>query len=403
MLSRLLLAFGALSVAVAVSAQPDPRAMAGIPRPVTDLPDRSISVRLVRGQLSNNITGHPVELHVGGRTMSVQTDESGRAQFDGLTAGEEAQAVAVVDGERLESQSFPVPSRGGVRLILVATPGGSQAETETTPAEEGEVVIGRRSQILIEPDEETIRVYYLLDITNYAQVPVNPPKPFMFDTPRGALSTTIMEGSSPRANAKGTSVNVRGPFPPGQTLVQVAYVLPTQRGAATITQVFPARLEHVAAILLKTGDARLSSPLFARQQEMPAGGQMYIAAAGDDAIPPGQPVEFSVSGLPHHSTTPRWIALSLAALIMLVGFWATRRPLEAGPRLAERKRLVARREKLLQELVRLEADRRRGKDETPRQSARREELISALEQVYGALDTDDTSPGGPSDRAGLAA
>jgi hypothetical protein len=183
----------------------------------------------------------------------------------------------------------------------------------------------------------------------------------------------------------------------------VAYSLPTSGGAATITQAFPARMEHLAAILLKTGDAKLSSPLFARQQEMPAGGQVYIAAAGNDAIPPGQAVELSVSGLPHHSTTPRWIALTLAAIVMLTGLWATRRPVPLDARTAERKRLVARREKLLQELVRLEADRRRGKDETPRQSARREELFSALEQVYGALDTDDTSPGGSSDRAGLAA
>jgi hypothetical protein len=232
---------------------------------------------------------------------------------------------------------------------------------------------------------------------------VNPPQPFLFDTPRGALSTTIVEGSSPRANAKGTVVNVRGPFPPGQTLVQVAYALPTQGGAATISQTFPARMEHLAAILLKTGDAKLSSPLFARQQEMPAGGQMYIAAAGNDAIPPGQVVEVSVSGLPHHSTTPRWIALSLAALIVLIGLWATRRPVPPDARAAERKRLVARREKLLHELVRLEAEHRKGKDESPRQAARREELFSALEQVYGALDTDDTSPGGSSDRAGLAA
>lgn len=401
---RLILVLGALSVAAGVSAQPDPRAMAGIPRPVTDLPDRSVSVRLIRGQLSNNLTGHPVELHVGGRVLTVKTDEGGRAQFDGLTAGEEVQAVAVVEGERLESQGFPVPSRGGIRVMLVATdPGGATGGLAAgAPAEEGEVVIGRRSQILIEPDEETIRVYYLLDITNYAQVPVNPPKPFIFDTPRAALSTSIMEGSSPRASAKATTVNVLGPFPPGQTLVQVAYALPTTGGAATITQVFPARLEHLAAILLKVGDAKLSSPLFARQQEMPAGGQMYIAAAGNDAIPPGQLVEFSVSGLPHHSTTPRWIALSLAALIMLAGFWGMRQSVPAEARAANRKRLVARREKLLQELVRLEADRRRGRDDTPRQSARREELISALEQVYGALDTDDTSPGGP-DRAGLAA
>src|SRR5690349_24172505 len=38
--------------------------ISGIPRPVTDLPNGSISVRLIRGDLSNNIPNHPVDLHV---------------------------------------------------------------------------------------------------------------------------------------------------------------------------------------------------------------------------------------------------------------------------------------------------------------------------------------------------
>ena len=44
---------------------PDPKQMSGIPRPVTDLPDRAISVRVIRGSLSNNIANQPVELRVG--------------------------------------------------------------------------------------------------------------------------------------------------------------------------------------------------------------------------------------------------------------------------------------------------------------------------------------------------
>src|SRR5436190_5160363 len=65
-------------------AMPDPKQMAGIPRPVTDLPDGAVSVRLIRGQLSNNIAGHPVELHTGGNTTTVKTDENGRAEFKAL-------------------------------------------------------------------------------------------------------------------------------------------------------------------------------------------------------------------------------------------------------------------------------------------------------------------------------
>ena len=61
---------------------PDPKQMSGIPRPVDDLPNGAVSVRLIRGELSNNIADHPVELHVGSKVPTVKTDESGRAQFD---------------------------------------------------------------------------------------------------------------------------------------------------------------------------------------------------------------------------------------------------------------------------------------------------------------------------------
>src|SRR5262245_44464733 len=80
-----------------VSAQfemPDPKQMSGIPRPVTDLPEGSISVRLIRGALSNNIVGHPVQLHVGDKVLTVKTDDAGRAQFDQVAPGARVKAAA---------------------------------------------------------------------------------------------------------------------------------------------------------------------------------------------------------------------------------------------------------------------------------------------------------------------
>ena len=70
--------------------------------------------------------------------------------------------------------------------------------------------------------------------------------------------------------------------------------------------------------------------------------------------------------------------------------------------LADRFQLVARREKLFQDLVRLENDHRRGRIDARRFAARREELLASLEQIYGALDSDDVGPE-PTGRAGLAA
>src|SRR5260221_3702050 len=83
---------------------PDPKQMSGIPRPVTDLPDGSISVRVIRGELSNNLTNQPVELRVGGKVLTAKTDEAGRAQFDKVTPGATVKASTDVGTEHLESQ-----------------------------------------------------------------------------------------------------------------------------------------------------------------------------------------------------------------------------------------------------------------------------------------------------------
>ncbi len=109
------------------------------------------------------------------------------------------------------------------------------------------------------------------------------------------------------------------------------------------------------------------------------------------------------AGFPHHSAAPRQIALALALAIALVGAWTATRPSnDAAARADARKQLIARREKLFNELVRLENDHRRGKIDERRYAGRREEAVTLLEQIYGALDSHDAGPG-PASRAGLAA
>jgi len=158
----------------------------------------------------------------------------------------------------------------------------------------------------------------------------------------------------------------------------------------------------VAVIVKKVGDAKLESPQIDRQQEFPVAEGTYIAGTGA-AVAAGQPVSVDVSGLPHHSVAPRWITLSLAAFILLAGVWSAQQPdTSASERAAERKRLLAKRDRLFGELVRLEADRRNGRVDDRRYGTRREELVAALEHIYGALDTEDAGPE-PADRAGVAA
>jgi hypothetical protein len=382
---------------------PDPKQMSGIPRPVTDLPDGSISVRVIRGELSNNLTNQPVELRVGGKVLTAKTDESGRAQFDKVTPGATVKASTDVGAEHLESQEFAAPAQGGVRLMLVATDTSKGPATQAdAPAVTGDVVIAGESRIVIEPVDEAAQVFYLLDVANNARVPVNMKTPFAFDLPKGAEGAGIMQGSSPKASVSGTQVTVDGPFPPGHTYVQVGWQIAAAGGTVDIAQRFPATLEQLAVVVKKVGDTSLSSRQIKEQRELPAQGETFIAATGG-AIAAGQTLELQVSGIAHHSAAPRRVALTLAGMIVALGVWAAGRPKDdSSARAVERKRLVARRDRLFNDLVRLEQDHRSGRTDARRYAARREELVTALENVYSALDGDDTAPD-PADRAGVAA
>src|SRR5262245_6040823 len=383
-------------------AMPDPKEMSGIPRPVDDLPNGAISVRLIRGQLSNNIANHPVELHAGGKVLTVKTDENGRAQFNEVPPGSTVKATADVDGEHLESREFPAPTRGGIRVRLCASDTSTPAASPGAPAATGAITIGTQSRVVIQPNDEVVEIFYLLDLANTASTPVNPPTPFVFEMPSGCGGASIMEGSSPQAKAKGTTVSVEGPFAPGHTFLQVACAMPGEGGTIDFIQRFPAALEQLAVVVKKVGDTTFQSPQVAQQREMPADGETFIAATGGQ-VAANQPIELIVSGFPAHSSAPRYVALTLAAFIAFIGVWAGPRPASDEASLAaQRKQLIARRDKLFNELVRLENDYRKAKIDERRYAPRREELLASLEQVYSALDTHDAGPE-PASRAGLAA
>jgi hypothetical protein len=193
-------------------------------------------------------------------------------------------------------------------------------------------------------------------------------------------------------------VTVNGPFPPGSTFVQVGGAITETSGAFDLVQRFPAPVTDYAVIVKKLGDTKMSSPQLAGQQVIPAQGETYLGAEGTP-LADGQPLTVSLTDMPHHNPVPRRAALALALGIVLAGIWAaTRSHDDSAARGSERKRLLARREKLLADLVRLERDQR----DDPRYRTRREEIMAALEQVYGALDSDGVSPG-PGNTAGVAA
>ena len=375
---------------------PDPRQMSGVPLPTGELPVGTITVRLIRGSLSNPLPGVRVELVGDVQAAPGTTNESGRAEFAGLKPGARLKAVAIVGGERLESQELQVPAQGGVRLMLVATDPESAKRAEEDkrlaqgPAQRGTVVLGDQTRFVFELGDEGVNAFYILQILNTARVPIEPVTPVVFDLPVGAEHAAMLEGSSPLASVEGARVNVKAPFPPGITLVQFAYTLPYGSGSLTVRQVLPAQLAQFSVVAQKAGDMRLVSSQVARQREMASEGQSYILGQGP-AIAAGAAFEVELTGLPHAVTWPRNVALALALAILAGGGAVAIRGSKTANTGTDRGTLEARREALFSELTALEAGHRNATVAADAYASRKRELISALEHVYASLDHQWTS------------
>ncbi len=381
---------GLLTVpAFAQMATPDPSAMAGLPLPVGDLPDASVTVRVLRERMGNNISGQLVTLRVGTESRTATTDAQGRAQFSALPAGASVQASTTVDGEVLTSQEFPVPARGGIRVALISgiqkaadAEKAAAAAAAKEPARPGVVEFGPESRLIFEFQNDTLTVFYLLEVVNSARTPIDIGGPILMELPTGASGVSMMTGSSPTASVSGDILTITGPFAPGKTSAQVGFSLPQVGAASTIQQKWPIALAQLFVAAEKVGAMQMSSPQLTDTREITSDGQQFIMGTGG-RINAGETVSVNLSSMPAQSRWPRNVALGAAALVFAVGLWMAVSPQAA--RAAEGAKLETRRERLLSEVVALER-KRRQKPLAAADEMRLQRLTSDLEKVMAALD-----------------
>ena len=375
---------------------PDPSAIAGQPLPAPELPNATVSVRVVRERMGNNVAGHDVTLNVGDAPRTAKTDAQGRAQFSGLPPGTVVQATTTVDGEVLTSQQFSVPGTGGVRVALIAGIANAAAREKAAaeaaarePARPGVVEIGPESRVVIEFQDDTLTVFYLLEIVNNARTPIDIGGPLLVELPTGAAGASMMQGSSPNASVRGDLLTITGPFPPGVTQAPVAFTLPQAGESITIRQKWPVAMAQVFVGVEKIAGLQMSSPQLTGTREMATqGGAVFIMGTGG-RINPGQELVINLSGIPAHSPTPRNLVLALAALIFAAGAWFAFSPAKAQQ--AQDATLRARKEKLLNEVVALER-KRRQKTLTAQEEAKLQRATNELERVIAELDSAYTLP-----------
>lgn len=376
-----------------VAAQPPLDQMSGIPLPDPQLPDGTITVRVVRGTVTNNVPGHTVELRQGDTVLSAVTDDEGRATFSTLSPGAELRASTVLDSQLLQSQPFPAPGRGGVRIMLAVAAPASGGGDVAAPAVAGTVTFGDESWIQIELVEEAIEAYFFLDVVNSSSGPVEPTVPLVVNMPAGVQGTTVLRSSSPRAIADGPRVELSGPVPPGSTPLHFAYILPYSGESLVLSQVLPADLSALLVSVEQWGDVDFVSSQVERRLEMPREGQgatPYLLGGGG-AITRGQPLSIELVGLPHRNSMPSTVTLVLAVGILGLGVWGGVAVPETAAPTGRRRALEARREKLFADLVKIERQHRDGKVGATKYASRRSELFHSLEKVYREIDEQLTS------------
>jgi len=378
---------------------PDPSLIHGRAIPAPELPNGTVTVRVVREAIGNNMPGQQVRLTVGGATRTETTDDQGRAEFTGLPAGGQATAEATFDGEAMVSQPFAVPTSGGLRVILVAGIARAverkkqeEAKEAAEPPTKGIVVFGENTRVLVQFNNDQLDVYYLLEIVNSARTRVDIGGPLVIDLPPGATGATSLEGSSPSAVVSADRITVGGPFASGTTSVQVAFRMPHSTSELTLSQVWPVAMPQVIVGVQKVGNLGLSSPQFARTSDVPTeDGKVYVLGNGP-ALAAGDTMTVTISGLPAHSRTPRMVALGLAVGLAGLGVWLSvtgqKRPGES------KQAMVARRDTLLGQLAQIESKRRAGGTETEAQVRRRSRILTELDEVYGELDEAHAGPQG---------
>jgi hypothetical protein len=410
----------ALVVLVALGTPADARAqmpdlsqMSGRSLPSPDLPTGTVSVRVIRGAITNNVTGAEVRLEGGAHALTVATDGSGRAMFPNVTPGSTWRAVVTVDGERLESQPFVVPSSGGLRVILAAGVAGGKGSAGTAgnaggagnagsagnagaaaqAPVPGELLLGSQSRLVIELAEGSLEVYGLFNLGNTHATPIITPQPIVFQTPDNARNTSVLEGSTPQAKADGNKVTVTGPFAPGETPLQIAYRIPYEGDTVTIAQTLPLTMRQATVIVRKLGNVRVEMPGVRGQREAQFEGRTYIVVNADRVDANGQ-LNVRLRGLPHRPYWPRYTALGLAALMALVGLWLAIQPDRGALDDTDARTLRTRRLGLFEQLVAVERrllDRRvlntRQGDDQDEDGllALREALVAEIEDLDDVL------------------
>ncbi len=186
-------------------------------------------------------------------------------------------------------------------------------------------MLGPESRIITQLTDDRLDVFYVLQVLNSARTPVDIGGPLILDLPTEARGAALMDQPPPNATINGTRLTITGPFPPGPTAVSLAFELPFSGGSVNLDQKFPVAVEQPLVLVPQTGGLDVTSPALPQRRTASDQGQPLTIQTGP-ALAAGSTLRLTISGLPHHALWPRYLALTLAGIILTIGIWAAAFP-----------------------------------------------------------------------------
>lgn len=309
---------------------------------------------------------------------TLKANSAGIARFEGLASESEySYRITIKNGPaEYASPPFNLNERMGQRVILHSYPVTSDPQS---------IVLGMRGTIYVEPRDDIFQFEVFFKVFNMGQVAWVPSDAIM-RLPEGfkAFSATESMFDAGFAAEEGRGARLKGTFPPGQRDASFRFQLPkSTESTASFTIGLPPSVVDLQVIALSNPQMTMSVDGFEPAKEV-------LGKNGDHALltrkvlrrgerAPSHIVA-TLTGLPVPGPG-RWVASGLAAMIALVGLGIASGKLPIAVEKRASSDRARARELLFDELVELEATRRRGEIGPRAYERAKAQLVAAVARL----------------------
>jgi hypothetical protein len=300
-----------------------------------------------------------------------KTNGDGEAVFTGLDLEPKTGYLArvTVDGHNFDSKPFQLQKNMGSRVVL---------DVRSVSTDTSQLRIGNASHFIVEVQDDVVQISEILRIVNPTTSPIDPgPRGLRLPLPGNALQAQAQtQTNGVAAKAQGKEVVLMGALPPGDTALQLAYLIAYTTDSIDVEQRTPLTFENFALITEKRDGFVVEADGLTSQESEWQGRKLVVyRGPGPQA---GSTISLHLHGLPHANATWRYLA-AVVTVALLLAFGVFAAVGRSGR--ASLQELEAEREQLLGQLVALE-----GKPDDDKRARKKAELTAKLSKVYRAID-----------------